>query len=61
MSLYSNETNYLWDFKIAADIQERSKIKIYVHMYVIEDILKISTQNGKRVVQHISHMKFGRK
>ena len=36
----------LWDFNIVADIQKWSKIQIYVDMYVIEDILKTSTQNG---------------
>ena len=34
---------------------------MYVDMYVIEDILKTSTQNGKEVVIHILHMKYGRK
>ena len=29
-------------------------------MYVIEDILKTKTQNGKGEVMHISHMKYGR-
>ena len=30
-------------------------------MYVIEDILKTSTQNGNKVVTHITHMMYGRK
>ena len=29
-------------------------------MYVIEEIFKTSTQNGKEVVMHISRMKYGR-
>ena len=49
-------TKKLRDFKIAADIQEWSKIKIYVDIHVILDILKTSTQNGKEVVTHITHM-----
>ena len=58
--LYTNGTKTLWDFNITADIQELSKIQIYVDMYVTEDILKTSTQNGKEVVMHISHMKYER-
>ena len=34
-STYTYETKKLWDFKIAADIQEWSKFKIYVNIYVI--------------------------
>ena len=33
--IYINETNKLWDLKIAADILQWSKIKIYVDIYVI--------------------------
>ena len=29
-------------------------------MYVIEDILTTSIQNGEESVTHISHMKYGR-
>ena len=58
---YTNGTKKLWDFNIAADIQEWSQIQIYVDMYVIEDILKTSTQNGNAVVMHITHMMCGRK
>ena len=36
------------------------KTQIYVEMYVIEDILKTSSQNGKEEAMHISHMKYGR-
>ena len=59
--IYTYGTKKLWDFKIAADIQEWSKIKIYVDIYVILDILKTSTKNGKEVVTHITHMMYGRK
>ena len=59
--LYTNGKKKLWDFNIAADIQEWSKLQIYVDMYVIEDILKTSTQNGKEVITHIMHMMYGRK
>ena len=47
--LYTNGTKKLWDFNIAAVIQEWSKIQIYVDMFVIEDTLKTSIQNGKEV------------
>ena len=50
-----------WDFKIAADLQEWSKIKICVDINIIQDILQASTQNGKEVVTHITHMLYGRK
>ena len=30
-------------------------------MYVIEDILKTGTQNGKEGVAHITHIMYGRK
>ena len=33
--MYTYGIKKLWDFKIAADIQESSKIKIYVDIYVI--------------------------
>ena len=33
--MYTQGTKKLLDFKIAADIQEWSKIKIYVNIYVI--------------------------
>ena len=59
--IYTNGTKKLWDFNIAADVQEWSKIQIYVDMHVTEDILKTSTQNGKEVVVHILHMKHGGK
>ena len=58
--LYTYGTKKLWDFKVAADIHEWSKIKIYVDIYVISDILKTSAQNGKAVVTHITHMMYGR-
>ena len=61
MNIYTNETKKLWDFNIAADLQELSKIKIYVDTYVIEHIFKTSTQNGNEVVTHITHMMYGRK
>ena len=35
-------------------------MKSYVDIQVIEDILKTSTQNGKEVVTHITHMMYGR-
>ena len=67
-SVYCNVTLYHipteqrnWDFNIAADLQELSKIRIYVDMYVIEDILKTSTQNGNEVVMHSTHIMYGRK
>ena len=41
------EQEKLWYFNIAADLQEWSKIQIYVDMYEIEEILKTSAQNGK--------------
>ena len=34
---------------------------MYVDMYVIEGILKTTTQNGKEVVAHITHVVYGRK
>ena len=34
---------------------------MYVDMYVIEYILKTSTQNGNKVVTRITHMMYGRK
>ena len=37
----------MWDFNIAADLQELSKIQIYVDMCVIEDILKTNTQKSR--------------
>ena len=37
------------------------KNQIYVDIYVIYDILKTSTQNGKEVVKHVTHMMYGRK
>ena len=43
-------------FKIAADIQKWSNIQIYMDMYVISDILKTSTQNGKEVVTHACYV-----
>ena len=58
--MYTYGIKKLYDFNIDADIQEWSKIQIYVYMYVIEDILKTSTQNGKEEVMHISHMKYGK-
>ena len=58
---YTNGTKKLWDFNIAADLQELSKIQNYVYMYVIEDILKTSTQNGNEVVTHITRMMYGRR
>ena len=58
---YTNRTKKLWDLNIAADIQEWSELHIYVYMFVIKDILKASTQNGKKVVTHITHMMHGRK
>ena len=56
---------------IYAYIQEYSKIKIYVDIYVIyvplgtfsillSDILKTSTQNGKELVKHITLVIYGR-
>ena len=33
---------------------------MYVDVYIIEDILKTSTQNGYEVVTHIMHMMYGR-
>ena len=36
------------------------KFQIYVDMYVIEDIIKTSTQSGNEVVTHITHMMNGR-
>ena len=59
----TNGTKKLWDLNIDADIQEWSKIKIYVDLYVIEYILKTSTQNGKGEVTHITHtcMMYARK
>ena len=51
----------MWDFSIAADIQELSKIQIYVDMYVNEGVLKTTAQNDKEVVAHITHMMYGRK
>ena len=56
LCLYTNGTKKLWDFNIAAGIQQWSKLQIYVCMYVIEGRLKTSTQNGKEVVTHITHM-----
>ena len=32
-----------------------------VDMYAIEDILKTSTRNGKKVFTHVTHMMYGRK
>ena len=58
---YTYGTKKLWDFKIAADIQEWSKIKINVDINVIKDSLKTSSQNRKEVVTHITHMMYGRK
>ena len=37
------------------------KVQIYVDMYIIEEILKTSTQNGNEVVTHITHIMYGRK
>ena len=34
-ALYTYGTKKLWNFKIVADIQEWSKLKIYVDIYVI--------------------------
>ena len=34
---------------------------MYFHMYVIEDFLRTSTQNGNEVVTHITHMIYERK
>ena len=33
--IYTYGKKKLWDFEIAADIQEWSKIKIYIDIYVI--------------------------
>ena len=63
-AFYTYGTKKLWDFKIAAYlhfVQEWSKIKIYVDIYIIWDILKTNTQNGKEVGKHITHMMYGRK
>ena len=51
----------MWDFNVAADLQEWSKIQIHVDMYVIEDILKASTQDGNKVVAHITDMVYRKK
>ena len=51
MIIYTYGTKKLWDFNFAADLQEFSKIQIYVDMYVIEDILKTSTHDGNEVVR----------
>ena len=60
-AMYTYGTKKLWDFNIDADLQELSKIQIYVDMYVIEDILKTSTQNGNEVFMHSTHIMYWRK
>ena len=45
--MYTNGTKKMWYFNIDVDIQQWSKIQIYVDMYAIEYIRKTSTTNGK--------------
>ena len=46
--LDTNRTKKLGNFNIAADIQEWSKIQIYVDIYVVDDILKTRTKGKIR-------------
>ena len=50
--IYTNGTNKLWDFNIAADIKKNNqKSKFLINK--IEDILKTSKPNGNEVITHI--------